>query len=225
MEAELGLDDHGAALLARPRWGVRIDKDREPFYEVVTEHPHISVPLDRITSSCRLHVTVTAAGHSNHWDVYVFAPGASENVTILRTPEELAAFRKGHGKAIALRTCFPDAVPGSYIPVFWSPVHFPSAKPCGAIIDAGHPALAGFPTGRYQDYQWQSLFDASYNMLLPLGACPIIETVPNFTDNIPRSPLFELHENGAHILCCGFDLTSPHPAARQLKESITRYMK
>ena len=145
--------------------------------------------------------------------------------SFVRTPEELAAFRKGHGKAIALRTCFPDAVPGSYIPVFWSPVHFPSAKPCGAIIDAGHPALAGFPTGRYPDYQWQSLFDSSYNMLLPLGACPIIETVPNFTDNIPRSPLFELHENGAHILCCGFDLTSPHPAARQLKESITRYMK
>ena len=225
LEAELGLYDHGAAPLARPRWGVRIDKDGEPFYDVVTEHPHISVPLDRITSSCRLHVTVTVAGHSNHWDVYVFAPGASEDVTILRTPEELAAFRKGHGKAIALRTCFPDAVPGSYIPVFWSPVHFPSAKPCGAIIDAGHPALAGFPTGRYPDYQWQSLFDASYNMLLPLGACPIIETVPNFTDNIPRSPLFELHENGAHILCCGFDLTSPHPAARQLKESITRYMK
>ena len=225
LEAELGLYDHGSASLARPRWEVRIERDGELFYETVTEHPHISVPLDRITSSSRLHVTVTVAGHSNHWDVYVFAPGASEDVTILRTPEELAAFRKGSGNAIALRTCFPDAVQGSYIPVFWSPVHFPSAKPCGAIIDAGHPALAGFPTGRYPDYQWQALFDASYNMLLPLGARPIIETVPNFTDNVPRSPLFELPNTDAHILCCGFDLTSPHPAARQLKESITRYMK
>lgn len=224
LEAELGLYDHGVAPIAHPCWEVRIERENEVFYETATEAPYISVPLGGISSSCCLHVTVTVAGHSNHWNIYVFAPDASVDVNVLRTPEELAAFRKKPGKAIALHTCFPDAVPGSFIPVFWSPVHFPSAKPCGAIIDAAHAALKDFPTGKYPDYQWQPLLDDSYNMPLPENACPVVEAVPNFTDNIPRSPLFELREGDNHILCCGFNLAANTPPARQLVASLTRYM-
>lgn len=35
---------------------------------------------------------------------------------------------------------------------------------------------------------------------------PLIETVPNFFDNTPASPLFEIQEGNADLLFCGFDL-------------------
>ena len=75
-----------------------------------------------------------------------------------------------------------ETLSGSYIPVFWSPVLFPTNAPSGEIIDCDHPLLYGFPTGRYPDYQWKTLLDRSraVDVSRMRGLHPIVEVVPNF---------------------------------------------
>ena len=134
---------------------------------------------------------------------------------------------KTGGRGVVTRDCFAGLPDGSFIPVFWSPVHFPSQKPCGAIIDAFHPVFENFPTEKYPDYQWKELLDHSKNVDISLFGSnfkPIVEIVPNFMDNTPSSPLFEARIGNADILFCGFDLDQDDITAKQLKTSICHYV-
>lgn len=225
LEADLQLYDHGPTPIAEPSYEIRITRNGRPFWQTRTTVPHISVPLASIDRASRLEVTVTVAGHSNHWQVYVFPPvEAVEAIPVLRTPEELSRAKQTGGRYLALASCFQETAPGGFIPVFWSPVHFPSVSPCGMMIDAAHPALACFPTERYPDYQWKQLLEKSRNITLPDGIQPIMEAVPNFTDSTRRSPLFEARMGKAQVLVCGFDLDQPDLPTRQLKASLFQYM-
>lgn len=223
LEADLALYDHGPEPIENPVYQVEITRNGAIFWQVRTTQTHLSIPLRSIDRSCCLKVKVTVNGHSNHWQVYVFAPDAAPAASILRTPEELAQAMQAGGRHIALASCFTDSAQGSFIPVFWSPVHFPSDKPCGMMIDASHPALRGFPTGVCPDYQWQALLDASRNLPIPQGSTVIMEAVPNYVDNTPRSPLYETRCGQADLLVCGFDIDADAPPARQLKASLCRY--
>ena len=74
----------------------------------------------------QLDVTVTVAGHSNHWRVFVFAPAAAPQARVVTTPEELEEICRTGGCALVTRTCFEKQIPCNFVPVFWSPVFFPS---------------------------------------------------------------------------------------------------
>lgn len=111
--------------------------------------------------------------------------------------------------------------------MFWSPVHFPSQKPCGAIIDDTHPIFKDFPTEKYPDYQWKTLLDNSKSVdISALGTDfkPIVENVPNFVDNTPSSPLFEAKIGNAEILFCGFDLDGEDAVSLAIKSSLCNYV-
>ncbi len=143
-----------------------------------------------------------------------------------KTAEELKEITNNGGRAIVTADCIEKPIDGSFIPVFWSPVHFPSQKPCGAIINDTHPIFENFPTEKYPDYQWKTLLDNSKSAdISSFGNDfePIVETVPNFVDNIPSSPLFEAKIGNADILFCGFDLGKEDIATKQLKECIFNY--
>ena len=48
-----------------------------------------------------------------------------------------------------------QGIEGKFVPVFWSPVHFPNqAGTMGVLCNPAHPALSEFPTEYYSDYQW-----------------------------------------------------------------------
>ena len=47
---------------------------------------------------------------------------------MIKSEEELDDIIKNGGKAIVTKECFKNPIHGSFIPVFWSPVHFPSQK-------------------------------------------------------------------------------------------------
>ncbi len=118
-------------------------------------------------------------------------------------------------------------VKSSFIPVFWSPVHFPSEAPVGFMIDSKHPVLADFPTEQYADYQWKELVDHSLSVREKETARPIqsiLEFVPNFADDEPKSPLFTYTDGNAEFLYCGFDLERNDLATKALKKSILKYL-
>lgn len=228
LEAELDLYNFGEKKIVNPEYDVKIYNGAELFYECKTTDTKISVALSNIKKSAQLNVAVSVQGYKNEWRIFVFAPCKEINdVRYIRTQEELNEIIETGGRAIVTADCIENTIDGSFIPVFWSPVHFPSQKPCGAIIDDTHPIFKNFPTGKYPDYQWKTLLDNSKSVdISSFGDDfkPIIETVPNFVDNTPSSPLFEAKIGNADILFCGFDLDKEDIATKQLKARICEYV-
>ena len=226
LEAELALYDHGPVPLDDPVYEVDIRCDGRLFYHTKTRTPRIAAPLCGLKQSARLDVTITVAGYSNSWRVFAFAPAPVPQAPVVSTPEALEEIGRTGGCALVTRACFDRQFPCNFIPVFWSPVFFPSKAACGVMIDASHPALRGFPTGPYGDYQWKDLLERAVSFPLPRdgSAEAVVEMVPNFYDNTPTSPLALIRRGKALLLFCGFDLDQPDPATRQLKASLYTYV-
>ena len=94
------------------------------------------------------------------------------------------------------------------------------------MIDKDNPILSSFPSEEYGDYQWKELVDNSVSLTLKeiSGAKSILEFVPNFTDNEPKSALFTYKEGKAEFVFCGFDLKLNSLPAKALKKSIVDYI-
>lgn len=227
LDAELGLYNFGETKIDKPQYNVSICNGEELFYQCNTRDTKISVPLGNIKKSAQLNVIVEVGGHKNEWRIFVFAECENTaDVKYIRTQDELKQICETGGKAIVTKDCFENPIDGSFIPVFWSPVHFPSKKPCGAIIDNKHRIFNDFPTEKYPDYQWKRLLENSVGADISkfdTDIKMIIETVPNFFDNTKSSPLFETKIGNADLLFCGFDLDADYPEMKQLKYSIENY--
>lgn len=229
LHAELELYDFGKERISKPVYEVRIYNGNELFYSADTDIPVLDIDLSGIKASAMMKVEIAVGGHKNSWRVFVFADSNTESkARFISTKAELDEIIKSGGRGIVTKDLFDVAKDGSYIPVFWSPVHFPTPKPCGAIIDDKHPIFRSFPTKKYQDYQWKTLFENSRNMDLNAfghDVRTIIEIVPNFVDNIPASPLFETRIGKAELLFCGFDLDVDDVTVACLKNALIDYMQ
>lgn len=228
LEAEFDLYDYGREKTENPVFDLKIYNGKEIFYQTQTTERKITVPLNSIIKSSQLKVELSVGDYTNSWNIYVFADSKiNTDVRIIKTAEELKDIINNGGRAILTADCIKNPIDGSFIPVFWSPVHFPSQKPCGAIINDTHPIFEDFPTEKYPDYQWKTLLDNSKSVdISSFGDDfkPIVETVPNFVDNTPSSPLFEAKIGNADILFCGFDLDKEDIATKQLKACVYRYI-
>lgn len=228
LDAGLDLYNYGETEIEQPVFELKIYNGNELFYQLQTTERKISVPLSTIEKSSRLKAELTVSGYTNSWNLFVFAEKTEiSHVTIIRSRDELARMIQSGGRGVLTADCIKEPVDGSFIPIFWSPVHFPSKKPCGAIIDDAHPVFSDFPTEKYVDYQWKSLLDHSKGMNISSfgkNFKPIVEIVPNFMDNTPSSPLFEAKVGCADILFCGFDLETDDTASGQLKGCIYDYV-
>lgn len=228
LEAEFDLYDYGREKTENPVFDLKIYNGKEIFYQTQTTKRKITVPLNSIIKSSQLKVELSVGDYTNSWNIYVFADSKiNTDVRIIKTAEELKDIINNGGRAILTADCIKNPIDGSFIPVFWSPVHFPSQKPCGAIINDTHPIFEDFPTEKYPDYQWKTLLDNSKSVNISSFGDdfkPIVETVPNFVDNTPSSPLFEAKIGNADILFCGFDLDKEDIATKQLKACIYNYI-
>ena len=139
------------------------------------------------------------------------------------------------GKTVAFfpqKLKFAQALPGRFLPVFWSPVWFPKQKPntMGILCDPRHPALAQFPTENFTNWQWWDLLQNSCSMVLdetPADYRPIVQVIDNFARNHKLGNLFEARVGQGRLLACTINLVDnldQRPAARQLLSSLTAYL-
>jgi len=228
LEAEVDLYDFGEMKMKKPVFSLKIYSGNEIFYQTQTAERKVSIPISGITKSSQLKVELAVGDYTNSWNIYVFGDStAKEDVRTIGTEEELKEIIKDGGRAIVTADCIKNPIEGSFIPVFWSPVHFPSQKPCGAIIDDAHPIFENFPTEKYPDYQWKALLDNSKSVdISSFGNDfkPIIEIVPNFVDNTPSSPLFTAKVGNAELLFYGFDINATDIPSIKLRECICNYV-
>lgn len=197
-----------------------------------------STSLAAVSAPAKLTVTVALAGFSNDWDVWVYPPvkslEAHAGVIVSRLWDKTAKTGLARGDTIIL---FPSEInrslslKGSFLPVFWSPVWFPSQQPNanGIFCNPRHPALAHFPTDSYSNWQWWELLNNSRTLILddtPAQFRPIIGVVDNFARNHKLGNLFEAQVGSGKLLVCTLDLlrlADTQPAANQLLKSLYAY--
>jgi hypothetical protein len=199
---------------------------------------HVSLAKVRVAAQLTLEVSIPAAKAANSWPIWVYpalpAPSDSSAAFVVSRGVDantLAALAAG--KTVML---LPPAgavkkpLPGRFIPVFWSPLHFPDQPgTLGATIDSTHPLWRQFPTSTHTDWQWWELTAKSIAVDLE-GLDPAIAKPFRFVDKYNRnampSAIFEAMVGPGKLLVCTLDVESEletRIAARQLRRALFDY--
>ena len=117
------------------------------------------------------------------------------------------------------------------VPIFWNRLMNPAwSRMLGLWINKKHPALAGFPTDSYFDWQWTEIVKnaRAVNLdKLPTALQPIVQPIDDWNRNYKLGLIFEARVGRGKLLVSSADLENDldrRIVARQLRESILRYM-
>lgn len=196
----------------------------------------VQIALRDVSRAERLTVRLQLEGteYRNSWDIWVY-PGDLRPVAgdVLLTDDLARALQAlGQGRKVLLspRLGALNGLEGKFVPVFWSPVHFPrQAGTMGLLCDPDHPALREFPTEMFADWQWWRIAKRSTVLLVDAlaGITPIVEAVDNFANNRRLATVFEACCRQGRLLFSSVDLLSQgseSPEVRQFLCSLLDYM-
>ena len=192
--------------------------------------------MQQVTNASKLEVCLSLDGtaYRNRWNVWVYPSSVDTkwgDVKYTRSYDEAMALLKKGEKVLFnpdWRTL--QGIEGKFVPVFWSPVHFPNqAGTMGVLCNPTHPALADFPTDMHTDWQWWDLNINSTTLVVDRlqGGAPVVEMVDNFVHNRRLASLYEGRVGEGKLMLATFDLQTAldkRPAARQMLYSILNYM-
>lgn len=235
---------------ARPVWSIKDEQGREvaagslPARTLATGNlvplGDIEAPLAKATAPAKLTVTLSLDGTTiaNDWEIWVYPASvdatAPADVVVSKDLDDATLAALAGGKKVLLLASprvLAKSLPGSFTPVFWSPVWFTrGAGTMSILCDPRHPALAAFPTDIQTNWQWYDLLQNSRSMALddmPAGLRPIVQVIDNFSRNHRLGNVFEAKVGKGRLVVCSIDLSShldTRPAARQLLHSLYAYM-
>ena len=184
----------------------------------------------------KLTVTVSLNGtkYKNSWSIWVYPKDVSTtSKDILITSSFDAAFKAlNQGKSVLLNPDYKtlQGIEGRFVPVFWSPVHFPNQPATmGLLVDENHPAFNSFPTSTHTDWQWWDLCINSKSVIIDsLEVTPIVRVIDNFVTNHHLATVFEAKVGNGKLVFSSMDLIlnlNERPVARQLRHSLLNYME
>ncbi len=236
---------------ARPEWsicdaaGAALASGCLPAVSVPTGR---STPLGAIRAALakmpapgKLSVRVWLQGTplSNEWEIWVYPAGAAPqpppDVIVSREWDDATKAALAAGKKVVFlprNMHFGPSLPGKFLPVFWSPVWFPTQQPntMGILCDPEHPLFAQFPTEFYSNWQWYDLIENSRSLILdetPADFRPTVQVIDNFARNHKLGNVFEARVGDGRLLVCTIDLfkhLDRRPAARQFLKSLYGYV-
>lgn len=199
----------------------------------------VESPLSAVGTASQLELTVGIRGTRirNRWPVWVYPSAGSVpsgNVLALESPGPELSKALAEGRRVLLlapRAALQAPIDARFIPVFWSPLHFPNQPgTLGATIDNEHPVFNGFPTGTFTNWQWWELFSTSHAMDLngldPKPGIPLA-FVDKFDRNALPAAIWEAKCGPGRLLVCTLDIATDlenRIVARQLRRSIQDYM-
>jgi len=195
-----------------------------------------SLTFATITEATQLEMrlNIPETKYRNSWKIWVYPAKLKTeagNVFYTRSLQE-AQKALNEGRTVLYN---PDwrklkGIEGKFLPVFWSPVHFPKqAATMGVLCNPAHPALAQFPTDMHSDWQWWDLNTNSKTLVLDSIApvTPIVEMVDNWMNNRRLALVFEAKCGNGKLLYSSIDLQTDienRPQAKQLLYSLQKYM-
>jgi len=200
----------------------------------------ISIPLRHLPSPCRykLAVRLEGTGFANDWDVWVYPalpPGEPGDGIVCTSTLAVAGAALAAGNKVLLLIP-PAAVAGGvalgFTPIFWNTSCTQGQAPhtLGLVCDPAHPGLAEFPTDAHANWQWWHVVKRAAAMILdglPPTLRPIVQVIDDWFTNRRLGLVFEARIGPGRLLACSIDLSgdlSAEPVARQLRDSLLRYM-
>lgn len=195
----------------------------------------IEYPIS-VESAKKITVTVSLrdSKYTNSWSIWVYPKEVEtnyNNIVFAKTIKE-AQVALEEGKKVL---CNPDyktlkGIEGRFVPVFWSPVHFPNQPATmGLLLDKKNAAFDNFPTSSHADWQWWDLCINSKSIVVDsLNVTPIVRVIDNFVTNHHLTNVFEAKVGPGSLLFSAMDITNDienRPVARQLRHSFMEYMK
>lgn len=196
----------------------------------------LHLPLSEVTEAQQLTLQLSIDGTewTNEWHVWAYpAVELQPTKNLLVTNSEVEAVRAlDAGQTVLLSPALGtlQGLEGKFLPVFWSPVHFPKqAGTMGILCQSNHPALRHFPTQSYGDWQWWRL--AKRSTVLDVDSLvgklePIVESVDNFMHNRRLCTIFETKVGEGRLLFSAIDLLSSgaeSPELQQMLYSLEQY--
>ena len=198
----------------------------------------ISCPLHNFTHAQQLTFSVSLSGtsYANQWNIWVYPSSLTIDKDGIVVTDSLDIAQKAlqAGKKVLFNPPYNSfkGVEGKFVPVFWSPVHFPKqAGTMGLLLDPNHPAFRHFPTNGHTDWQWWPLVTQSRVLCidsLHMEMTPLVECIDNFVYNRRLTNLFESRCLNGKLIVCSMNLLkgqTQDPAIRQLLYSLIEYMK
>ena len=203
----------------------------------VTSAGEIHAGLEKVRNAAQLclKVTIEDTDWENSWSIWVYPPlkelNAGDVVLTQDISQALSALDAGKKVLLSPRPDKLEGLEGKFLPVFWSPVHFPKqAGTMGILCDPKHPALLHFPTEMHSDWQWWNLVKHSKVLVMDSlpDLQPIIEVTDNFVNNRRLASVFETKYGKGKLIMSSIDLLSTEskqkPEVKQLLYSLTQYM-
>ncbi|KAA1260767.1 Beta-galactosidase [Rubripirellula obstinata] len=254
-QAEIEIANFGQAVLedAKVRWEVQSDSG-ETISSATLAGQNIAIgngnqvgtielPLPSIKNAVQWKVTVSIAGtdYANDWNFWVYPNSESDAQT---QSNDSAIVVRNFGKPLfdalaqGRRVLFlpkreeiKSPLDGRFIPVFWSPLHFPNQPgSLGTVIDADHPIFADFPTSTHTDWQWWELLATSTSISgseFGDDFKPMMQFIDKYNRNDLPAILWEAKVGDGSLLVCSLDIESDPQkriVAAQLKRSVLSYI-
>jgi hypothetical protein len=186
----------------------------------------------------RLLVGIKGTQVENDWNLWLYpaalTPAEPAGVVVTHSwPEAEARLAAGAKVLYLARPADLDwsSPPLDTVPVFWNRLMNPAwGRMLGLWIDHRHPALAGFPTDSFNDWQWTELVKnaraINLDKLAP-GLQPIVQPIDDWNRNFKLGMLFEAKVGAGKLMVASADLDSDldhRVVARQLRKSVLDYM-
>lgn len=204
---------------------------------VKTKTGEINIGLDDIRNAKKLIIQLRIEGteYKNDWSIWVYPENLTpdpNNIIITSDKQEAVnALNKGKNVLYNPEISKIKGLEGKFVPVFWSPVHFPDQPgTMGLLLNPQHQVFRHFPTEMHTNWQWWDLCKKSKTIQtdsLP-GVKSLIEQVDNFMNNRRLSSMFEVKAGNGKLIFSTMDITRDlenRPEARQLLYSVLEYMK
>ena len=189
----------------------------------------------KVATTLSIHIEIEGTDFQNNWQIWVYPSELLiDNKNIVVTDHATKAIHAlNEGKKVLFCPKQSDiiGVEGKFVPVFWSPVHFPNQPgTMGLLIDTKHNAFDHFPTEIHTNWQWWEICKRSKTICIDSipSAHPIIENVDNFMKNRRLCSIFEAKVGKGKLIFSSMDLISDlenRYVAKQLLFSLIEYMK
>ena len=196
---------------------------------------NISIVLNKVSVAKRfeLIVSIKDTPWRNRWNIWVYPdvimPQDKQILVTSNIDEAMKALKKGKKVLFSPKKETVKGLEGKFLPVFWSPVHFPKqAGTMGLLCDPRHPAMAHFPTDMHSDWQWWNLVKRSRVMVFDsVQVSPIVESIDNFVNNRRLAQVFEAKVGKGSLIFSSIDLLTDInlPELRQMQYSLLKYMQ
>lgn len=204
----------------------------------------LTLPAARRPVTYALELALDGRAERNAYPLWVYprteatVPEGVAVVTSLEEGERLLAEGKRVLCILSKESAPTNAVAGTFASDFWNWQMFKhvcesNKKPVapgtlGLLIDAAHPALAGFPTACHSDFQWRELLFRGVNVVLDgdPDATVIVQGIDNVTRNHRLGVIWEKRRGAGRLVVSALDLDACAnlPEARALRRSLLAYL-